>query len=91
MSSILEDDIPGLVSGAALVRVYGDHVFVITGTHQVGCDTGRRRYRVECRSCRLLVHEASTSARAQVEYHLRHPSDGQPLTTSSGPGGGGSS
>jgi hypothetical protein len=86
MSSILEDDIPGLVPGATLVRVYADHVFVITATNQVGCDTGRRRYRVECRSCHLLVHAASTSARAQVKYHLRQPSDGEPLTPSSSSG-----
>lgn len=80
---LLEDDIPGLVPGALLVRVYDDHVIAITATSQVGCDTGRRRYRVECRSCHLLVHEATTSASAQVAYHLRYPSDGEPLNTSS--------
>jgi len=87
MSWIFEDDVPGLVPGATLLRVLGDHVFAITATHQVGCDTGRRRYRVECRSCRLLVHEASTSAGAQVRYHLRHPGDGQSLSASDVSGG----
>lgn len=80
----LEDDIPGLVP-ALLVRIYGNHVIAITATNQVGCDTGRRRYRVECRSCGLLLHEATTSVSAQVAYHLRCPSDGEPLNTGNVP------
>jgi hypothetical protein len=86
MTSILEDEIPQLIPGSVLVQVHEGHLFAIQATHQVGCDTGRRRYRVECRSCHLLVHEASTSARAQVEYHLRHPGDGEPLIATQSPG-----
>lgn len=82
----LEDEIPHLLPGSVLVQAHGGHLFAIQGTDQVGRDTGRRRYRVECRSCGRLIHAASTSAKAQVEYHLRHPEEGEPLIVSEPPG-----
>jgi len=33
----------------------GGHMFCILATEQVGCDSGRRRYRVECHTCELVV------------------------------------
>lgn len=38
---------------------------------QLGCDTGRRRYRVECVSCAVVVHEATTGPRWNVGFHVR--------------------
>ena len=46
------------------------HEMVIEPTDQVGMNTGRRRWRVECRSCRALVHDATTSPSGAVRSHI---------------------
>lgn len=52
-------------------------LFVITPTDKTGCDTGRRRFLVECRTCAeqlhlwsAVVHPAATGPRHYVAYHL---------------------
>lgn len=38
--------------------------------HMMAPDTMRTRYRVECLSCGVLLHEATTGASIRVEQHL---------------------
>jgi hypothetical protein len=47
------------------------HAFAITATAEFGCDTGRRRYRVHCRSCDVVVHPATTGPRSMMETHVK--------------------
>ena len=54
----------------------GGHVFCILATEQVGCDSGRRRYRVECHTCELVVHEATTGPHHMARGHLRDVEEG---------------
>lgn len=48
------------------------HEFRVTATHLVGWNTGRRRYRVECVTCGIEVHEATTGPESLVNSHLRN-------------------
>lgn len=69
---MIDDAYPGLGVGAeARLETRGDHVLAVTATREVGRDTGRRRYRVICRTCRVVVHPATTGPRQQMEAHLR--------------------
>ena len=47
------------------------HQLRVTATSEVGCDSGRRRYRVECLTCNEVVHEATTGPRERLAFHLR--------------------
>jgi ribosomal protein S27E len=49
---------------------------VISDTGEVGCDTGRPRYRVACLTCGIVIHEATTGPMQRLEQHLR---DDDPL------------
>jgi hypothetical protein len=69
--SVTTDAYPAMRVGERRVEVHGEHLFVITATKELGCDTGRRRYRVICRSCGLVVHPATTGPRQNMESHLR--------------------
>lgn len=71
-----EDAIPGMKPGDSVLRASEDHLFKITATNEVGCDSGRRRYRVECQTCRVLVHEATTGPQHMMRYHVRDAEDG---------------
>jgi hypothetical protein len=42
----------------------------VVPTNKFGCDTRRRRYRVECLTCNELLHAATTSPRAYLDPHL---------------------
>lgn len=76
MPSIFEDEIPGMKPGDERNVTQDGHVFRIVATRELGCDTGRRRYRVECLTCEALVHEATTSPSCQIESHFRDERDG---------------
>lgn len=65
------DAYPAMRVGDQQLEVHGEHLFVITTTKELGCDTGRRRYRVTCRSCAVVVHPATTGPRQNMEFHLR--------------------
>ncbi len=71
-----EDAIPGMRVGDLLLRTIGGHLFRITATEHAGFDTGRRRYRVECLTCKTVVHPATTGPLHQTRYHLRDVADG---------------
>ncbi len=45
--------------------------FTMEVTDETGLHTGRRRYRVTCRTCDVELHEATTGPMQQVNYHLR--------------------
>ena len=69
--SVLEDDVADLREGQSRDYPDGGHHFRVTATAQLGVDTGRRRYRVECLSCGEVVHEATTGAHANIRFHLK--------------------
>lgn len=46
------------------------HDIRITPTTLFGVDSGRRRYRVECHTCQVVVHEATTGPDIRVKEHL---------------------
>ena len=68
--SIFEDDVPDLRAGESRDFAVEGHHMRVTGTSALGCDTGRRRYRVECLTCGELLHEATTGAYANMERHI---------------------
>lgn len=75
--SAFVDDIPDMKPGDKRTYVDGDHVFTVTATSELGCDTGRRRYRVECVSCQDLVHEDTTGPRWNMGFHVRETARSQ--------------
>jgi len=46
------------------------HDFRVTKTKQIGINTGRPRWHVECRTCKELIHEATTGPGSLIGYHL---------------------
>lgn len=68
---VFEDDVSGLRRGESRDFAIDGHHFRVTATADLGCDTGRRRYRVECLSCQEVVHEATTGAHWNMGYHVR--------------------
>jgi hypothetical protein len=73
---MLEDALPGMRTSDERTLTLGDHTFRIVATEHVGCDSGRRRYRVECLTCEIQVHGATTGPLQQARYHLRDVVDG---------------
>lgn len=47
------------------------HVFIVDETNETAIHSGRMRYRVECASCNVLVHEATTGPGEMVSMHIR--------------------
>ena len=68
---VYEDDLPDLLDDQSRDFVRDDHHLRVTATSKLGCDTGRRRYRVECLSCGEVVHEATTGAHWNIGFHIR--------------------
>ena len=66
-----EDDMSELGVGASRDFPVEGHHMRVTATGKVGCDSGRRRYRVECLTCVEVVHDATTGAHWNLERHLR--------------------
>lgn len=69
--AMTRDAYPSMCVGDQRSDARGDHLFVVTATDELGCDTGRRRYRVVCRSCRVVVHPATTGPRWNMDSHER--------------------
>ncbi len=46
-------------------------VFRLTSTSERGFHSDRRRYRVVCCTCATLLHEATTSPRHYIEWHMK--------------------
>jgi hypothetical protein len=69
--SVTTDAYPAMRVGEQSTEVHDEHLFVITAMKGLGCDTGRRRYRVICRSCDVVVHPATTGPRQNMRSHLR--------------------
>ncbi len=68
---VFDDDIDGLAPGDSRDFEIDGHHLRVTATRELGCDTGRRRYRVECLTCSEVVHEATTGARWNMGFHVR--------------------
>jgi hypothetical protein len=66
-----DDDVDGLAVGQSRDYMLDGHHQRVTATGEVGIDSGRRRYRVECLTCAEIVHEATTGAFANMERHVR--------------------
>lgn len=66
-----QDAIPGMKPGDRREFAEHGHAIRITATRELGRDTGRRRYRVECISCTTVIHEATTGPIQNVEFHIR--------------------
>jgi len=60
------------------------HRMSITPTELRGMNSGRIRYRVECWTCGVVVHEATTGPQHMVAGHLAAedgtPAYGRPMT-----------
>lgn len=86
--SIYDDAMPELGPGNTAEVVRDGHVMHITATRGTGFHSGRRRYMVECLTCRETIHEATTGPMSLVGFHLREvkrlappPSTPAPSTT----------
>lgn len=64
-----DDDVPELREGEARDYMVEDHHLRVTATAELGIDSGRRRYRVECLTCGEIVHEATTGAYWNMQKH----------------------
>lgn len=69
----LRDAIRHLLVLAAGPVLIGDHEIVVTSTGEWGCDSGRPRYRVACRSCGVVEHESATAPALRVVQHVERP------------------
>lgn len=68
---VYDDAMPELAPGNTAEVVRDGHTIHITATRATGFSTGRRRYTVECLTCRETVHEATTGPMQNVDSHLR--------------------
>src|SRR5262245_46962030 len=71
--SVFDDDVPDLRVGESRDYAVDGHHLRVTATGELGCDSGRRRYRVECLTCDEVVHEATTGA----HWNMRHHAEGR--------------
>lgn len=46
------------------------HVIEFEPTDLFGCDSGRRRWRVVCRTCKIELHEATTGPGETAKNHI---------------------
>lgn len=47
------------------------HIFASTPTGDVGIDSGRPRFKVECLTCNECLHENTTGPSLRIESHIR--------------------
>ncbi len=59
-----------LATGEVHVMFFDGHRVDIEATALDGFHSGRRRYKVTCRDCGVLVHEATTGPLEQLRYHV---------------------
>jgi hypothetical protein len=67
----LGDDALDLPEGQSRDYEIDAHLLRVTATAQVGWNTGRRRYRVECLTCGEVVHVATTGPHWNMRDHVR--------------------
>lgn len=65
--SVYDDGWPG--HHVPEIEISG-HLFAITPTTLIGGDSGRTRFRVECKTCGEMLHEATTGPRLRIASHL---------------------
>ena len=70
-----DDALPELKPGNTAEIVRDGHVMHVTATRHDGFHTGRRRYSVECLTCKLVVHPATTGPQHRIDQHLRNPTE----------------
>lgn len=51
--------------------------YVVTPTKDKGIHTGRTRFKVECLTCPVLIHEATTGPSVRVRDHHRERHGGR--------------
>lgn len=59
------------------------HFMLVCPTSLTGIDSGRVRYRVECLTCGVICHEATTAPHIRVQEHMTNPTKlgyGRPMT-----------
>ncbi len=67
-----DDELPHLSKGQVETREILGHLIVISHSPMPSAfHTGRARYHVVCATCRIVLHDATTSARAQIDSHAR--------------------
>jgi len=71
-----EDALPNMHVGDERELTLDGHTFRVVATEHVGCDTGRRRYRLECLTCEIIVHEMTTGPLWMARSHLRDVREG---------------
>ncbi len=69
--TIWSDALPDLAPGDSRKLWLLDHELRITATKETGSHTGRRRYRVECLTCKEEVHDATTGPMSLVRQHTK--------------------
>lgn len=69
-----------------LQRVKPSCEFRVTPTLEVGFHTGRRRYKVECVTCEVMLHEATTGPSERIEQHMRELERARNASTDPTPG-----
>jgi hypothetical protein len=69
--SMYTDAMPELQPGNTAERVVDGHVIHFTATRHDGINTGRRRYMVECLTCKETVHEGTTGPLQGAAAHVR--------------------
>lgn len=47
------------------------HEYLVQATGDVGCDSGRKRYRVECVTCKEVLHTNTTGPICNMDMHER--------------------
>ena len=66
-----DDDIDGLAVGQSRDFTHDGHHMRVTAVRATGFHSGRRRYLVECLTCAVVVHEATTGAVYNMERHAQ--------------------
>lgn len=54
-----------------VITIRVGHIFASTPTGDVGFDSGRPRFKVECLTCKEILHENTTGPSARIESHMR--------------------
>lgn len=49
---------------------HSGHTFLVTPSKERGIHSGRPRYEVFCKTCFIVVHEATTGPDELIKYHL---------------------
>lgn len=53
------------------LEIRDGHIFVSAPTGDIGFDSGRPRFKVECLTCNTVLHENTTGPSARIDSHMR--------------------